>query len=62
MRNIEASPWLGDPQLQVVETLKTGKVGADFTLSAMQKSTVSDDDAKGVKRGPVRTAALGGGH
>ena len=66
MRNIEASAWLGDPQLQVVETLKTGKIGADFTLTTLQKSTVSDEDeSKGVKRGPVRTAALGaagGGH
>ena len=65
MRNIEASAWLGDPQLQVVETLKTGKVGADFTLTTVQKSTVNDEDeAKGAKRGAVRTAALGagGGH
>jgi type IV pilus assembly protein PilN len=63
MRNIEASPWLTDPQLQVVETLKTGKVGADFTLTAMQKSTVPDDEIKSGKHGPVRTAALGaGGH
>jgi len=63
MRNIEASPWLTDPQLQVVETLKTGKVGDDFTLTAMQKSTVPDDEVKPGKHGPVRTAALGaGGH
>ena len=61
MRNIEGSTWLADPQLLVVETLKTGKAGAEFTLTAMQKTTVTDDDAKPGRRGPVRTAAVGGG-
>jgi type IV pilus assembly protein PilN len=46
MRNIEASQWLADPQLQVIETLKQGRTGADFTLLAMQKSVLADEDQK----------------
>jgi type IV pilus assembly protein PilN len=46
MRNIEASQWLADPQLQVIETLKQGGTGADFTLLAMQKSALADEDQK----------------
>ncbi len=38
MRNIESSPWLMNPELQVVETVKTGGLGSDFTLFATQKS------------------------
>jgi type IV pilus assembly protein PilN len=40
MRNIEASEWLADPTLQIVET-KSGAVrGAEFTLFANQRSQV----------------------
>jgi type IV pilus assembly protein PilN len=46
MRNIEGSQWLADPQLQVVETLKQGGTGAEFSLLATQKSPVSDEDLK----------------
>ena len=56
MKNIEASPWLTDPQLQVIETAKGPKPGADFTIFATQRSLTPDDDVKG-KKG-VRTAAL----
>ncbi len=50
MRNIEASSWLTDPQLQVVETQKAGGFGSEFTLSAMQKSmTPAEDDRKARK-------------
>ncbi len=38
MRNIEASDWLTDPELQVIETAKTG-AGSEFTLFATQKSS-----------------------
>ena len=44
MRNIEASPWLQDPQLQLVETRKGGGAGAEFTLFATQKSVAGDDE------------------
>jgi type IV pilus assembly protein PilN len=70
MRNIEASPWLQDPQLQVVETLKNQAQGSEFTLFATQKSMNPDDAAdapapaskgKGAKppRAGVRTASTG---
>jgi type IV pilus assembly protein PilN len=53
MRNIEASPWLMNPELQVVETLKSGGAGSEFTLYATQKSIEpAEDDRK-----PVRKAA-----
>lgn len=64
MRNIEASPWLQDPQLQVVETLKGQTQGSDFTLFATQKSVAGEDDGKGPRKRPgppgVRTASTGG--
>lgn len=63
MRNIEASPWLQEPQLQVVETLKNQAQGSEFTLFATQKSVVGEDDETGAKRPPragVRTASTGG--
>jgi type IV pilus assembly protein PilN len=63
MRNIESSPWLQDPQLQVVETLKNQAQGSEFTLFATQKSMVPDDEVKGGAKkrgaGAVRTASTG---
>jgi type IV pilus assembly protein PilN len=67
MRNIEASPWLQEPQLQVVETLKNQALGSSFTLFATQKNvTVEDETAPKAPRGAprpggVRTASTGGG-
>jgi type IV pilus assembly protein PilN len=64
MRNIEASAWLQDPQLQVVETLKNQTQGSEFTLFATQKSMVAEDDTRGPRRpraGAVRTASTGYG-
>ncbi len=58
MRNIEASPWLQDPQLQLVETRKGGG-GAEFTLFATQKSVVADDGADGSPRRQAAAAAPG---
>jgi type IV pilus assembly protein PilN len=59
MRNIEASDWLTDPQLQVIETSKGATVGSDFTLLATQKSTVpTDDEPK--KRRPHHAAGAPG--
>jgi len=59
MKNIESSQWLAEPQLQVIETLKGTKPGAEFTIFALQRSLNPEDDAKGAKK-PVRTAALAG--
>ena len=51
MRNIEASPWLMNPELQVVETLKSGGVGSEFTLFATQKSAESAEEERKPKQG-----------
>jgi type IV pilus assembly protein PilN len=36
MRNIDASEWLDNPELEVVETQKGSTLGSDFTLYASQ--------------------------
>jgi type IV pilus assembly protein PilN len=65
MRNIAASQWLRNPELEVVETKKDSAAGSNFVLDAEQVS-VSDSDgnspgAKGApRRGAIRTAANGG--
>jgi type IV pilus assembly protein PilN len=62
MRNLEASPWLGDPVLQVIETMKGDKQGAEFTLLASQKTQLGEDDKSGRKGNvrPVTAGAAGG--
>ncbi len=59
MKNIESSPWLAEPQLQVIETLKGAKQGAEFTIYATQRSLTPDDDVK-AKRGPKAPSAGAG--
>jgi len=59
MRNIEASPWLQDPQLQLVETKRGGGPGAEFTLFATQKSVVGDDESGQGTRRQARNAGPG---
>jgi type IV pilus assembly protein PilN len=53
MRNIEASEWLADPELQIVDTRSRDAAGgASFTLFANQRSHASPDqqgDGKGKK-------------
>lgn len=47
MRNIEASEWLSDPSLQIVETrARDAAGGASFTLFAKQRSHVKTDEAE----------------
>jgi type IV pilus assembly protein PilN len=36
MRNIDASDWMDDPELEVVETKKDSALGSEFTLFANQ--------------------------
>lgn len=55
MRNIEASEWLADPALEVVETRGNATSGAQFTLYANQEGTQQDDEAAG----NATTAAAG---
>jgi type IV pilus assembly protein PilN len=56
MRNIAASAWLRNPELEVVETAKDN-AGSHFVLDAQQVGAAADDDdAAGSKR-PIRTAS-----
>ena len=60
MRNIEASPWLTNPELQVVETLKGGGTGSEFTLFATQKSIEPAEDERRPARKAARPAGASG--
>jgi type IV pilus assembly protein PilN len=55
MRNIDASDWLKNPELEVVQTTKGVGLGSSFTLFADQVTTVGEDGggAKGKKTGKV---------
>jgi type IV pilus assembly protein PilN len=47
MRNIDASEWLTDPSLDILETKGAGDGGSEFTLNAMQENpqlTNTDND------------------
>jgi type IV pilus assembly protein PilN len=46
MRNIDASQWLRNPELDIVETKPGQALGANFTLFADQVTTAADDAAK----------------
>jgi len=56
MRNISASQWLRNPELEVVETAKDNTGGSHFVLDAQQVSVASDDESNAPKR-PVRTTS-----
>ena len=60
MRNIEASPWLTNPELQVVETMKSGGSGSEFTLFATQKSIEPAEDERRPARKAARPAGASG--
>lgn len=54
MRNIEGSQWLKNAELEVVESKKGNALGSEFTLSADQVTTLTEEP-KGPKPGvPVR--------
>lgn len=59
MRNIEGSPWLTNPELQVVETLKSGGSGSEFTLFATQKSLEPAEDEQKPRKTPRPVGASG---
>lgn len=59
MRNIEGSPWLTNPELQVVETLKSGGSGSEFTLFATQKSLEPAEDEQKPRKPPRPVGASG---
>jgi type IV pilus assembly protein PilN len=45
MRNIDASEWMADPALEVVETKGSANAGAQFTLYANQEGIVQEAPA-----------------
>jgi type IV pilus assembly protein PilN len=57
MRNISASQWLRNPELEVVETAKDNIGGSRFVLDATQVSVASDDESSSAPKRPVRAAS-----
>ncbi len=49
MRNIDGSDWLKNPELEVVQTAKTGTAGSSFTLTADEVSVAAGQDDGKVK-------------
>ena len=56
MRNISASQWLRNPELEVVETAKDNTGGSHFVLDATQISVAADDESNAPKR-PIRASS-----
>lgn len=58
MRNIDASEWLTDPSLDILETKNgAGETGSDFTLNATQKNPqvpAEGDDQAQVAQGAAK--------
>jgi len=50
MRALDASQWLKEPELDVVEASKNNTQGNDFTLYAKQVTSLTDDDATSKKK------------
>src|SRR5881398_2042904 len=59
MRNIDASQWLRNPELEVVQTGKGPTPCSSFTLTADQVTTAAPED--GSAKSKIRKASLGGG-
>jgi type IV pilus assembly protein PilN len=60
MRNIDASQWLRNPELQVVQTSKGTGPGSSFTLTADQVTAAPDNNGTGKASKPkMRKAILG---
>jgi type IV pilus assembly protein PilN len=59
MRNIEGSQWLTDPQLEIVETIKQGGTGSDFTLFATQRSAEPAESERKPRRQARPAGAAG---
>lgn len=60
MRNIDASEWMADPALEVVETKGSANSGAQFTLYANQEGVVQEEPAAASKATAKRPAARKG--
>jgi type IV pilus assembly protein PilN len=63
MRNIDASQWLRNPELTVVQTSKGTGSGSSFTLTADAVSTSgadADSGAASARKAKIRKASVGG--
>ena len=56
MRNIDASEWLADPSLTILETKSGNAAGSDFTLTAMQENPNLKAAADGASGGAAQGA------
>lgn len=56
MRNIDASEWLADPSLDILETKGSNDSGSEFTLNAVQENPLlpADADAQVASSGGAR--------
>jgi type IV pilus assembly protein PilN len=50
MRALDASQWLKEPELEVVQTTKNNTQGNDFTLYARQVTSLASDSDDGKKK------------
>lgn len=60
MRNIDASEWMADPALEVVETKGSSAAGAQFTLYANQEGLVQEEATPAPNAAARRAAARKG--
>jgi type IV pilus assembly protein PilN len=60
MRNIAASQWLRNPELEVVEARKESTLGSSFVLYADQIPQPGDEDDTPATKKSKRTASAGG--
>jgi len=60
MRNIDASQWLRNPELEVVQTTKGSGPGSSFTLTADQVTAATGENAGAKTKGKIRKASLAG--
>ena len=56
MRNLDASEWLADPSLDILETKGSNDSGSEFTLNAVQENPLlpTDADAQVASSGGAR--------
>ncbi len=58
MRNLDASEWLKDPALDILETKGSGDGGSDFTLNAQQENPqLAGNPEEKVAAAPKKTQA-----
>jgi type IV pilus assembly protein PilN len=61
MKNIDASQWLRNPELEVVQTTKGSGPGSSFTLTAEQVTAATGSSAGAkVPKGKLRKASIDG--